>query len=305
MKKLKGIVYIAAGAASYGILATFVKVAGKEGYTTALITFAQYITGFVVLALADTLRKKKVGTTATPSRKNDTWKLIAGGTCLGLTSTFYYLSVQYLPVSVSIILLMQTVWIGILADCIRNHQLPRPGQLLVIAIVLTGTALATGLTHANTQWNLKGCLYGLLAAAFYTGSMYAANHIAPQQPLFYRCKLLVLGGLLAVIAFWNIHVIQDFEVGVLKWGLLLGLFGTILPPLLFSKGFPSVGLSLGSILAAIEIPISIATAHIVLHEAVTSLQIVGCFIILAGICWQHIRIPALAHLFAKNNKARL
>ncbi|GGH71073.1 drug/metabolite transporter (DMT)-like permease [Filimonas zeae] len=293
MKKLKGIVYIAVGAASYGILATFVKVAGKEGYTTALITFAQYITGFVVLALADTLRKKQLPASATPPGKNETWKLIAGGTCLGLTSTFYYLSVQYLPVSVSIILLMQTVWIGILADCIRSRQLPRAGQLAVIAIVLTGTALATGLTHAEAQWNLKGCVYGLLAAVCYTGSMYAANHIAPQQPLFYRSKLLVLGGMLAVIAFWNIHIIQEFQAGVFTWGLLLGLFGTILPPLLFSKGFPSVGLGLGSILAAIEIPISIATAHWVLHEAVSGLQIVGCIIILAGIAAQHLRIPAL------------
>jgi drug/metabolite transporter (DMT)-like permease len=106
---------------------------------------------------------------------------------------------------------------------------------------------------------------------------------------------LVLGGLLAIIVFWNIHIIQDFKPEVLlKWGLFLGIFGTILPPVLFSKGFPAVGMSLGSVLAAIEIPVSIGIAHIVLHENVTMLQVGGCVLIILGIVLQNIRIPYLS-----------
>lgn len=306
MKKLSGIIYVIAGASSYGILATFVKLASREGYSTATVTFAQFITGFLVLTLADALLKQRTATGNTASHSvnsRDPFILAAGGTCLGLTSTFYYLSVQYLPVSVCIILLMQTVWMGIVADCIRHKALPRPGQSGVIAVVLTGTFLATGLTDTHTAWNWKGCLYGLLAALCYTGSMYAANHLAPQRPLLYRSKLLVLGGLLAIIVFWNIHIIQDFRFGVLlKWGILLGLFGTILPPLLFSKGFPAVGMSLGSVLAAIEIPVSVATAHLLLHEQVSIVQLWGCFIIIAGIALQN--LPALTPALGSNNKAR-
>ncbi|SFW90041.1 EamA family transporter [Chitinophaga sancti] len=285
MKKLKGISFIIIGAASYGILATFVKVAGQEGFSTASVTLSQYIAGFLVLALLD-LKKKPVAT----GSGSDKYKLLLGGTCLGLTSTFYYLAVQYLPVSVCIILLMQTIWMGILVDCMREKKRPEPGQLLAIVVVLGGTFLATGFTGGGS-WSFVGVCWGLLAAMSYTGSMYAANHIATDRPLFYRSKLLVLGGMLAILVFWNVRIAEGFRPEVLwRYGLILSLFGTILPPIFFNKGFPLVGMSLGSVLAAIEIPVSIGTAHIVLREQVSSLQIVGCGLVIMGMIIPNIRL---------------
>ncbi|RFM34015.1 DMT family transporter [Chitinophaga silvisoli] len=285
MKKLKGIVFVIIGAASYGILATFVKVAGKEGFSTASITLSQFLVGFLVLTLLD-LKKKPVVT----GQGSDKYKLLSGGTCLGLTSTFYYLSVQYLPVSVCIILLMQTIWMGILVDCVRDKKKPATGQLLAIVVVLGGTFLATGFTGGG-EWNLIGVCWGLLAAVSYTGAMYAANHIATHRSLFYRSKLLVLGGLLAILIFWNIRIAEGFRPEVLwHYGLILALFGTILPPVFFTRGFPLVGMSLGSVLAAIEIPVSIATAHIVLQEQVSSWQVVGCGLVILGMIIPNLRI---------------
>lgn len=271
------------GAASYGILATFVKLAGQEGYSTAAVTLSQFLVGFLVLAALDLGSKQSAGD------NKDKYRLILGGTCLGLTSTFYYLSVQYLPVSVCIILLMQTIWMGILVDCLRYKKMPEIGQVLAIIVVLAGTFLATGFTGGN--WNFVGCTWGFLAALSYTGAMYAANHIATHRPLFYRSKLLVFGGLLAILVFWNIHIVQGFKVDVLwRYGLLLALFGTILPPVFFNKGFPLVGMSLGSVLAAVEIPVSIGTAHVVLKEEVSGMQVLGCGLVILGIVIPNVRV---------------
>lgn len=286
MKKIRGIIFVVIGAASYGILATFVKLAGKEGYSTAAVTFSQFMLGFVVLALLDMLRKG-VKKEQRVENKNDKYKLVLGGTCLGLTSTFYYLSVQYLPVSVCIVLLMQTTWMGILVDAVRYRQWPGLNQVVAIVIILGGTLLATDLAAADISYT--GCIWGLLAAISYTGAMYAANHVALHRPLFYRSKLLVFGGLLAIVLFWNIQVIQGFSVTILwKYGLLLALFGTILPPIFFNKGFPLVGMGLGSVLAVVEIPVSIATAHILLQEAVSGLQVIGCVILIIGMVVPHL-----------------
>lgn len=283
MEKLKGIIFIIIGAASYGILATFVKVAGQEGYSTASITLSQYIIGFLVLTVLDLKKKEVITGVAT-----DKYKLLLGGTCLGLTSTFYYLAVQYLPVSVCIILLMQTIWMGILVDCVRTKTRPAIGQLLAIVVVLGGTFLATGFTGG--AWNFTGVCWGILAAMSYTGAMYAANHIATHRPLFYRSKLLVLGGMVAIGVFWNIRIVEGFMPSVLwKYGLLLALFGTILPPIFFNKGFPLVGMSLGSVLAAVEIPVSIGTAHLVLLEQVSPLQVVGCGLVILGMILPNIK----------------
>jgi hypothetical protein len=46
---LKGSIFIALGAASYGMLATFVKMAYHEGFTTAEVTLSQFGLGFAGL----------------------------------------------------------------------------------------------------------------------------------------------------------------------------------------------------------------------------------------------------------------
>ncbi|MFB6457804.1 alpha/beta hydrolase-fold protein [Chitinophaga sp. Hz27] len=286
MDKLKGVILVTCGAASYGVLATYVKVAGQQGFSTAAITLGQYLTGVIALFILDFFRKTRL---PAGNNRNITLRLIAGGTTLGLTSTFYYLSIQYLPVSVTIILLMQTIWMGILVDCVRNRTAPGIQQLAAIIIVLTGTLLATGIIGNSISWNITGILYGLLAAVCYTGAMYAANHVGTEYPIFYRSKMLVTGGLIAIAIYWNQQLVTDFQWAVIpKWGVLLALFGTILPPVLFSKGFPIVGMGLGSVLAAIEIPVSAGLAHFVLKEAITSLQMIGCTLIIAGIILQNL-----------------
>jgi drug/metabolite transporter (DMT)-like permease len=286
MGKLKGTLYVAVGAASYGVLATFVKIAGGEGYATGAITFAQYATGAIVLFMLDLF----AGSTATRGNGREALLLMATGTSLGLTSTFYYLSVAYLPVSVCIILLMQTVWMGILVDCIRKKQLPTLKAIIAVIIVLSGTLLATGLKRTGFQWHMHGLIYGLLAAVCYTIAMSASNHIAVERNVFFRSKYLVTGGLIAILLFWNVHIVDSLDWH-LEWrfGLLLGLFGTILPPLLFNKGFPALGLGWGSMLAAIEIPVSIGTAYLFLKEQISFTQLLGCFFIIIAIIFLHMR----------------
>jgi drug/metabolite transporter (DMT)-like permease len=62
----------------------------------------------------------------------------------------------------------------------------------------------------------------------------------------------------------------------------LGLFGMIIPVFLFTIAVPKVGLSMSSILGAIELPIAVMVSVILLSENVTSLQIVGIVTILLG-----------------------
>ena len=44
---LKGVFLVGLGATSYGMLATFVKIAYGEGYTTAEVTTSQFIYGII------------------------------------------------------------------------------------------------------------------------------------------------------------------------------------------------------------------------------------------------------------------
>ncbi|MDR6197605.1 drug/metabolite transporter (DMT)-like permease [Siphonobacter sp. BAB-5404] len=283
LEKIKGSILVALGAASYGVLATFVKLAHGQGYSTAEITFSQFIIGFVTLGLLQLFQKKQPITQGGNS-VNTRLQLMLAGTSLGLTSTFYYLTVQYLPVSVCIILLMQSIWMGLLLECVLMRTWPTLRQIISTLMVLIGTMLATNLIQTEVVFSGKGLMFGLLAAMSYTVSMYSSNKVAPQLAAITRSMYLVLGGLLAIIIFWNTSLIDSFRISVLwPWGGFLALFGTIIPPLLFTRGMPMTGIALGSILGSVEIPVSILCAHLILHEKVIGIQWLGVVLIITAV----------------------
>src|SRR5699024_6421746 len=167
---LKGLLYIALGAASYGILATFVKYANLQGIGTAGLAFSQYLFGALALVVLTFLfpRKKKVKVNFSSSG-NSKIKLMLYGTFLGLTNSFYYLSIQYVPVSVGIILLMQTIWMGVAVEFVIARKMVTRTKIIGAVVALIGTALAAKLFDSAIVLDWRGIGFGLLAAASYTG----------------------------------------------------------------------------------------------------------------------------------------
>ena len=283
MHKIKGILWVAFGAISYGVLATFVKVANNNGAHTGVLTFVQFLVGAAFLSVFVLMQNKKTIPSQKPDAKSRI-KLIIGGTSLGLTSTFYYLSIQYIPVSMGIILLMQTIWMGILLEFFIAPKNVTKLKLLAGLITIIGTLLATNIFAESFDLNITGLIYGLLAALSYTATLYVSNHVANHLLPMTRSMYLVLGGLLATVLYWNVEIITFFDFETLwKWGIFLAIFGTIIPPIAFTKGLPVIGTGLGSILSALEIPVSILSAHFVLGEVVSPIQWVGILIILGSI----------------------
>lgn len=293
MSKIKGIFLVVAGAASYGVLATVVKLANIQGFETSSLIFFQYLFGFIVLA-AIAYFSKNPKRTETNARKSKL-KLIAYGTSLGLTSSFYYLSIQHVPVSIAIILLMQTIWMGSVFEMILQKTMPSKLKIIGSLVVLIGTALAVNIFENLSELSYVGLIYGLLASISYTVTLLATNKIALDLPNITRSKYLVLGGLIMTILFWNIKIVTNMEFDnptLIFYGLFLCVFGTIIPPVLFSKGFPIVGIGIGSILSGIEIPVSIFSAKILLHEQVKAIQWIGVLIIIISVViinYQHVK----------------
>ncbi|MFV0544108.1 MAG: EamA family transporter [Marinicella pacifica] len=282
MYKLKGILFVALGAASYGLLATMVKVANLQGLPTAMLTFYQYLLGFLVLSLVAYQMRRKNPVTF---KRGDKRSLILFGSSLGFTSSLYYLSIQYVPVSVGIILLMQTIWMGVVVELIISRQKPQALKIIGALVVLIGTFLAVDALDNLDQLNLTGVFYGVAAAVSFTVTLTATNRIATHLPNIVRSQYMVLGGVLAVMLFWNINLISPdiLNAKTLAFGLFLALFGTLIPPIMFNKGFPIIGIGLGSILTAIEIPVSILSANWLLDEQLKMIQWLGVAIIIVAV----------------------
>lgn len=282
MKDLKSILYVVLGAISYGLLATIVKYANGLGIHSSVLTFLQFFMGFLMLSiLCYSVTKKSATKIVLPLKSK--LKLILWGSTLGLTTTFYYLSIQYIPVSVGIILLMQSVWISLVLESMVQKQLPSWNKVSGVSIVLIGTILATNLIDTDFVLSPIGLAYGVAAGATYAFSLFASSRIETQLPSLIRSKYFVLGGLLLICLFWNIDILASFQLQAIPWGFLLALFGTVIAPLFFTLGMPKVGVSFGNIIASLEIPVSIISAILILRESVEWIQWIGIAIILLAI----------------------
>jgi drug/metabolite transporter (DMT)-like permease len=294
---LKGSLLVALGASSYGMLATFVKIAYTEGFSTAEVTLSQFSFGFLGLLVLTLFRKKAVSPSSKVPARKSVFKLMIAGVSMGLTSVFYYMAVKYLPVSVGIVLLMQTVWMGVVLEMILHRKAPGARKILAVFIILAGTVLATNLLKESITVNWTGIGWGLLAAMSYTASVYASNSISLHLPPLKRSLYLILGGLVAIACIFHASINKDFSYEIfLRWGLFLSLFGTILPPLLFTKGMPLTGMGLGAIIAAVEIPVSVLMAHFVLGEVVNILQWTGITLILFAVVLMNLKSRGKAQI---------
>ncbi|MDN3672051.1 EamA family transporter [Flavobacterium branchiarum] len=281
---LKGVFLVAFGATSYGMLATFVKMAYDEGFTTAEVTTSQFILGIIGILIINAFQKAKHKNEVVNATPKNIAQLMTAGTSLGMTSLFYYLAVKYIPVSIGIVLLMQTVWMGVLLEMILEKKLPSKQKVVAVIIVLAGTVLATNITQNEIQLDWRGLVWGCLAAASFTTTMFTANRVATEISSAQRSLYMLLGGAVIVFSFAIATQTTAFNLAIFtKWGIILALFGTIIPPMLMNIGFPLTGIGLGSIVSALELPVSVMMAYVLLNEKVILLQWVGIILIILAI----------------------
>ncbi|GGI28807.1 EamA family transporter [Pedobacter mendelii] len=296
---LKGILLVFFGACSFGILSTFVKLAYRDGYTLGDVTGAQAFFGAVILWVLFFFQTK---TSVYKSReikiKTPWWKMILAGTCTGLVSIFYYQCVKLVPNSVAIILLMQFIWMSILMEYVIFKKKPTVIQLLSILLVLGGTVLASGMIETSIEsLNLTGIGFGLLAAIAYAGFLMLSGKIGNEYPPLQKSALMITGAcILIFIIFPPAFLFNGALNGsLLKWGLIISVFGTVIPPLFYAEGVPRIGTALSSILSAAELPVAVMMAGFVLQEQVSFLRWVGVCVILSAMV-----IPNLKYLRKKN-----
>ena len=287
-KMIKGVFLVALGATSYGMLATFVKLAYQENFTTAEVTTSQFIYGIAGILIINLFQKIKNKNTAIKASSKNIFQLMLAGTSLGMTSLFYYLAVKYIPVSIGIVMLMQTVWMGVLLEWFLDKKAPSLQKIVSVIIVLIGTALAINIfkidfNDTTINWPL-GLLFGLLAATSFTTTMFTANRVATTISSTQRSLYMILGGAVIVFTFALFTQVAPFNFEIFaKWGIIMALFGTIIPPMLLNAGFPLTGIGLGSIVSALELPISVMMAFTLLNETVYPLQWFGIFLIILAI----------------------
>nr|WP_106782217.1 DMT family transporter [Lysinibacillus timonensis] len=273
---------IVIASSSYGILSTIIKVAMNHGYTSAEATTSQYIIGFLLALLLFIITQRSMP----KMNKSGAIFIILAGIFTGSVGIVYGQSLNYLPASLAVVLLFQFTWIGMLIDCILRKRLPDKAETVSLVFIFLGTILSAGVVDVDlTKIAWQGWVLGFAAAICF--AIFIQFNSRPVEGVTTISRTLIMSfvSFIWVSLFLSPEIIWDgtlFFEGLWIYGLILGLFGIILPILLFSIAVPKVGGGLASILSSMELPVAVLASVIVLHETITNLQVAGIVLVIIG-----------------------
>jgi len=284
MKFNKGVIFILLGASFFGFTPIFAKLGFGYGYTLGQINLIQMVVSFLLLWSLTLIKRSSFK----GLNKKNIVQIMITGCFIGLTSIFYYGSMQYLPASLAIILMFQFVWIGIILEWIFSRIRPSPGTIISIILILVGVFFASNFVNGDIQGlPIKGFIFGILSAFTYAGFIFCSGKVAVSVDPWTRGSLMVTGStiLVFIVFMLDIPTVLPLEKNLLMTAAGVSLFGAVLPPLFFAAGAPLVSGGIANILTSIELPVAILSASLILSEVVNPLQWIGIAIILVAIAF--------------------
>lgn len=267
-------------ASCYGILSTIIKLAIRDGFSASEAVTAQYYTGFVlaiIIFIAVRRGLPKFGGGAT---------LLLAGFFTATTGTVYGQAVTYMPASIAVVMLFQFTWIGMLFDCIAKKRLPKRIEVISLILLFGGTIFAAGVIGTDISdipW--QGWAWGMASAVSFASFVMVNSRQVTGMDTETRLLFTSLFAGIVITFFQSPEILWSgalFNEGLWIYGLILGLFGIVIPIYLFSIAVPQVGTATSSILSAAELPVAVTASVILLSENLSFLQIIGIAIILVG-----------------------
>ncbi len=283
------------GGCCYGPSSPTIKLAYEAGFSANDVVMSQYFYGwmilFVLVAGGFGLRLLHQKPSASPWTALRILRMVATGAAIALVSVCYCFSLQSVPASVSVILLFQFTWIGVLIQGLVERKLPSRHTCGAVVFLILGTVLAAGLVGTDVPLTFDGVAFGMLSALFYALYMFLLGRTEPEMhPLTRSFVIMSCSLVLLVCLFSPSFVLQGTAFsGIWMYGIILGLFGCALPMFLFSIGTPRVSIGAATILSSSELPASIICAVLILAEAVSWIQWVGVALIFFGIAYPYLR----------------
>lgn len=283
----KAIGLVLLGASSFGFMSIVIKKTYEQGFSAAQVLGMQTVAGALLLLILTTVFRKWQRL-----NRKQLLQLMFAGALASTTSIFFQTALEYLPASITIVLLFQFTWIGVLLEAILERKWPGLEKwmslgLLGIGTVLASDILGTGLTGLSTI----GIVCGLLSAVTYSGTMTATSRFAVTVNPLMRSLVMSASSFALIWSLFRPDVFsqQAMEGHLWLWGLVVSCFSILLPNLCFTYGIPKIGPGLATILGAVELPATVLLSFVLLKESVTTEQFLGNLIILLGVAvsqWQ-------------------
>jgi drug/metabolite transporter (DMT)-like permease len=249
--------------------------------------------GLILLAFAMIKGKDQLR-----ARKEEIKDLILFGIIgVAAVTSFYFFAIKYLFVSVALIIeFTASIWIALYLKFVRKKHIS-PIMWIGIACAFFGLILVSQIWSGSTLHPLG------VAVAFADAFALAYYFITAERLTQTRTSLsLMTWGIGVAAIFWAIilpwwsfpfeYLTDSYSLsGNLSgynapgWALLLWIIiiGTVIPYLLTVTGIRELSAGTSSVIGMIEPIFAGVIAWIILNEALSGIQLVGCAVVLLGI----------------------
>lgn len=273
----------AVGFSAKAILVKLAYLDAVDAVTLLALRMVFSVPVFLAVALWSRANKQ-----AAPLEKRDWLAVLA----LGLVG--YYLSslldfsgLQYITAGLErLILFLYPTMVVILSAVIFKHAIGRR-ELIALALSYAGIALA--FMH-DVSVSHKGVVLGaaLVFASTLTYSAYligAGHAIARIGATRFTAYAMVVASTATLLQFAVTHPVSALQLPlrVYELGIAMAIFSTVLPVFMLSAGIRLIGSGHTSLIGSIGPVATIYLAHVFLNEAVSTLQIAGSLLVLAGV----------------------
>ncbi|HJJ30244.1 MAG TPA: DMT family transporter [Methanocorpusculum sp.] len=283
------------GGCCYGPSSPTIKLAYAAGYSWNDVVMSQYFYGWLILLVVVVgfflFRRVKKQPSVQTTEPKPLFRRILGvvfaGICIGLVTVTYCLSLQTIPAYITVILLFQFAWMGVVIQMIAERKLPQPKIVISVVILIIGTLLAASFSGLGAPLDPSGIIFGLLSALFYALYMFMLGRVEIGMHPLNRSFLIISSTLLLLTLLFGprFFIEGTFATGIWGYGLSLGSIGCVLPMVLFAIAVPRISTGAATILCSSELPASIICAVLILGESVSLIQYAGIALVFFAIAF--------------------
>ncbi|MCI1945197.1 DMT family transporter [Clostridium luticellarii] len=278
----KGYLYGALSAVLFGSCGIIIKIAFEEGMDSINILIFQYIISIPIMFFAMLFIDKSMLKIDRKGLYHTAVLGIVGNTFM---TVFYYGAFNYLDVSVVTILLYTYPIMVFTYSLVFEKNTLNFNKLCDVLIAFAGCFLTLGLINGVGNFPIKGCIFGILAALFYTFmNIYSEKYMIELNPLtmnFYSIIFSLLS--LMVLRFPAQSFKMDLSVQLIVCVIMLAVLCEIIPVTLLYAAIKEIGSLKVSIIGNLEIPTAMLLSFLILGESISWLQVIGAAMVIYAV----------------------
>ena len=251
-------------------------------YPSSFIAFTRGVVGFAVILLFMLFKKQKSDRKAI---KENFILLAVSGVFIGINWVALFESYRYTTVATATLCYYMAPMFVIMASPVLLGERLTLKKVISIITAISGMALVSGVFEADKgDIQLKGIIYGLVAAAFYASVM-IINKKMTDIPAYDKTYIQLIFAA-AVVAVYNIFTVDvtSLSTDMTHIALLLfvGVFHTGFAYTLYFGAMKSMKAQSIAILSYIDPVFALILSALILKESMSVFGIIGAVLVLGS-----------------------